>query len=209
MSDENNYTNLLLQSLINTPLLVDALDNIQSFDRSNFIKNPQNSVLNFEQKLGHLYEDALSLTIKNSKNLDLIKNNYQIFNGNKQTIGELDYIIYNKILEKYIHLELAVKFYLAIETHEGWQYPGPDQCDNWFKKSNHMINHQLNLSECIETKQSLGDNYNIHSITKEHLIYGCLFFPYKIKRFGFSKPYQPKCSNRTLALYSSMGRLFF
>lgn len=177
MHNQNIYTILLLQSLIDTPLLVHKLKNFQSFDRKKFVQNPIDTGLNFDQKLGHLYEDALTSLLKNSKNLELIANNYQIFDKHKQTIGELDYIVFDKILEKYIHLELAVKFYLAIEKNSKWHYPGPDQRDNWSKKSDHMINHQLKLTERVETQEDLKNNFDIYKISTEHLIYGCFFFP--------------------------------
>ncbi len=187
MLQKETHTNLLLQSLIKTPLLVDRLGDIKSFDRNKFSPIPKNTNLNFDQKLGHLYEDALTLILKKSKDIELITNNHQIYDQDKQTLGELDYIIFDRALEKYIHLELAVKFYLAIKVGEDWQYPGPDQRDNWFKKSNHMINHQLELSNRVQAKENLKNNYDIHSINVEHLIYGCLFFPITAKDLIFPK----------------------
>lgn len=79
--------------------------------------------------------------------------------------------------QQHIHLEIAVKFYLARETPDGWQYPGPNANDNWQRKLDHMQSHQLTLSQTPEAQALLAQHFNIDSIKTQQLIYGCLFTP--------------------------------
>jgi len=93
------YTQALLESLRSAPLLVDDLPEAVCFDRSKFFSavkvEPTLPVpeLNFSQKLGHLYEDALAHVLSSASDLDLLGQSVQIFDDNKITIGELDFIL--------------------------------------------------------------------------------------------------------------------
>ena len=148
----------------------------------NLLADPANETpLNFEQKLGHLYEDALSALIAQSPALELIDNHVQIFDG-KRTLGELDYILRDVVRDAYIHLELAVKFYLALPGAGGsWRYPGPDDRDSWGRKRTRMVEHQFALSKTPQAHELLRYQYGIETIETQHLIYGCLFLPIDCK----------------------------
>lgn len=167
----------IIQSLKDTNLLVGELPEAEIFERALFGTVDPNAILNFDQKLGHLYEDALEVLIQNSPLLELIASHVQIFDESKQTIGELDFIVFDKKNERHIHLELAVKFYLGIETSNGWKFPGPDQRDNWQRKLERLKNHQLILTHRSEAKAVLKYNFGIESIVPQQLIYGRLFSP--------------------------------
>ena len=172
-------TAALIDSLINAPVLAGDLPMAAVFDRSLFGDAHNHSVvLNFEQKLGHLYEQALEALIKASPALSCIDSHVQIFDCNKRTLGELDFVIFDHDRNRYIHLELAVKFYLACPSPSGgWRYPGPNASDNWQRKINHMCAHQLTLSQTPEARTVLRERFDIADITAQHLIYGCVFVP--------------------------------
>ena len=51
------------------------------FDRNLLADPADETPLNFEQKLGHLYEDALSALIAQSPTLELLDNHVHVFDG--------------------------------------------------------------------------------------------------------------------------------
>lgn len=167
----------ILDSLKNTPLLAHDLPVAQPFDRSLFGDVRDETVLKFDQKLGHLYEDALETLIAQSPSLSCVAGHVQVFDDTKRTLGEMDFIVYDHVHNHHIHLELAVKFYLAVPDENGWLYPGPNARDNWNRKLDHMLNHQLTLGQTPEAQSMLNDRFNIQTLQAQHLIYGRLFIP--------------------------------
>jgi len=170
-------TNALLHSLKTAPLLAGNLPSAPVFDRALLGKPAPHTTLNFDQKLGHLYEQALQELINASPDLTCLASHLQIFDNNKRTLGELDYVLFDHVNNQYIHLELAVKFYMATKQVGGWVYPGPNATDNWHRKLNHMQKHQFRLSQHPEAIALLHERFNIKTIAVQQLIYGCLFHP--------------------------------
>lgn len=171
-----SHTQVLIKSLLEAPLLVGDLAISSSFDRSALYSdqsNWSNFELNYQQKLGHLYEDVLSFLLENSRTLNLLGNGIQIFDDNKITRGEFDYIL--KLDGKIVHLELAVKFYLAIEKDGKTIYPGPDPRDNWENKLKRLESHQLSMSKSEFGQKLLLENYGSSEVEVQHLIYGKIF----------------------------------
>jgi len=174
----NPKTAALIESLKNAPLLAEDIPMATVFDRSLFGDIDEDCVLNFDQKLGHLYEQALESLIDSSPALSRLASNLQIFDDNKRTIGEMDYVLFDRENEIHIHLELAVKFYLARRAPEGWIYPGPNATDNWHRKLKHMRARQLVLAQTEPARKFLSEQFDIKDIQAQYLIYGCLFIPF-------------------------------
>ena len=172
-----DFSQLLLDSLREASLLVGGVSGAKVFDRRLLADVNPEALLNFDQKLGHLYEDALTVLLDASESVELLASNLQIINQQKQTLGELDYVLVDKRSEQAIHLELAVKFYLAVEVEGQWQFPGPDPRDNWQRKLDRMRSHQLRLSQTPEARAVLKERFGIDSIEVRQLVYGCLFYP--------------------------------
>lgn len=129
--------------------------------------------ISFEQKLGHVYEDALAVLLECSGKLDLLEKSLQVFNDEKRTLGELDYLL--RIDGKLVHLELAVKFYM-IYFQDGVAYcPGPDPTDNWYNKLERLESHQLKMSQNDYAMELLVEKYGTGEVASQHLIYGRLF----------------------------------
>ena len=82
------------------------------------------SELDFDQKLGHLYEDALASLLVSSPGVELVEKNLQLQQNKHSTVGELDFLIRmpDGLL---VHLELATKFYLAVKTCLLYTSPSP------------------------------------------------------------------------------------
>lgn len=169
-------------------MLVGDCPEAESFDRSDLILSTNNGPLSLDQKLGHLYEDALQLILLASARYELLEKNLQLQDGIHKTLGELDFLLRDRQTDELIHLELAVKFYLAVETSDGLQLPGPDARDNYFKKIERLRTHQLVLTE--KFRQHLPEKYRKETITSQHLILGCLF-----AHISVENPAQPKFLN--------------
>lgn len=174
----NDPTSLAIYNELKSgSLLVGDLPDAPSFDRSHFSRSHPSATLNLNQKLGHLYEEALANLIQTAPKLDLIARSVQIFDATGRTLGELDFLVYDHVAKKHIHLELAVKFYLGIQLAGDWHFPGPDARDNWHRKLERMRSHQLRLSQTDEAKATLEGRFNIQEIETQQLIYGRLFDP--------------------------------
>lgn len=165
-------SDVIFQSLLTSPLLVGDLPNAARFGRYGLIAPTVPVGLNFDQKLGHLYEDALAAVLAASPSIELVEQNLQIQESIHSTVGELDFLIRdtNGMLT---HLELATKFYLAVKTDDGIAFPGPDARDNYDRKIQRLLSHQLTLTE--RHKENLPPAYRHDDIVVKQLIYGCLF----------------------------------
>lgn len=167
----------ILKALKGGPLLVEKLEAVRSFDTDLLGDVPKDISIKLDQKIGHIYEDALFELIENSPHIDLVTRNLQIFDNNKQTIGELDFIIYEHETAQHYHLEFAAKFYLAKQVRGEWIYPGPNANDNLNRKLKHMIGHQLKLSQRTQVKEMLRKEFGIEHLEPRQLICGSLFTP--------------------------------
>ena len=171
--DPSLASHLLLRSLVNGPVLVGDLPEAKSMPLD-FLSLPTKvQPMNLEQKLGHLYEDALAQILQSSEHFHLIAQSMQIQKDIHSTVGELDFIIRDLASGQLIHLELATKFYLAVDTPKGMTLPGPDARDNYFKKIAHLREHQLQLP--VHYQNFLPERYRKEPIVTQQLIYGCLF----------------------------------
>jgi uncharacterized protein len=121
------------------------IDEIKEFD---FTK------LNITSKLtlGSRIERFFEFYIQQSQNYELIKNNIQIIN-NKQTLGELDFILYDKKAQKYLHVEHVYKFYLYDDSiiNEIDRFIGPNKNDTFGKKGTGTFLFNNFYISCIKT----------------------------------------------------------
>ena len=172
-ADPMMISRALLQSLRDAPLLIHDLPEAAVFPHHTLAAPQDLTILNFQQKLGHLYEDALAAMLENTPQYETVAKNLQIREETGRTLGELDFLVRDHISDKLIHLELAVKFYLAVETADGTLLPGPDARDNYFRKLEKMRTHQLQLIR--KSQHLLPEEFRQEEITVQHLVYGCIF----------------------------------
>ncbi len=185
-SDNLEHTQALLECLRNASLLVGDLPEAVCFNRGKLGGGGAgvDLRLNYGQKLGHLYEDVLEYLLTESAEVELIQKGVQVFNGDRVTLGELDYVLRDKESGVFIHLELAVKFYL-IRCHgkDGVvEYPGPDPRDNWINKLERLRRHQLRMSHTPEGRELLLEKFGASEVVAQQLIYGKIFDHYDESR---------------------------
>jgi len=168
----------LFQSLIEGPLLLGDLPEATAFPCHSLTPPEEAITLNLQQKLGHLYEDALAVMLESAPRYDLLAQGLQIRQEAGRTLGELDFLVRDLVTDRLIHLELAVKFYLAVKTESGDAeseilLPGPDARDNYFRKLEKMQSHQLVLVE--KHRHLLPEKFQEEEIIVQQLVYGCIF----------------------------------
>lgn len=164
---------VLFESLIHAPILIDDLPESKVFDRSSLTLPDPFPGLNFHQKLGHLCEESLALLLAHHPEYDLLETRLPVRRDRHHTIGELDFLLQKKDDDTLVHLELAAKFYLAVETETGLTLPGPDTRDDYFKKLARLRDHQLVLTS--KYRDALPDTYRNRTIVPRHLVLGALF----------------------------------
>jgi hypothetical protein len=185
-----NPSDALIQSLLVSPLLVGELPDAERFDRQSLVAPAQGDALNFNQKLGHLYEDALASVLDSSPDFELLERNLQIQQDAHSTLGELDFLIRGSD-GQLTHLELATKFYLAVKDNNGVRFPGPDSRDNYDRKIRRLLSHQLSLTK--RHKSVLPPAYREAHIAVKHLIYGCLFDHISDRQMNSPAYINPEC----------------
>lgn len=165
---------------MNTPALFTELNGLKQIQLDiDEIKDFDFTKLSVRDNLtmGVRIERFFEFYIQQSKNYDLIKNNIQIIN-NKQTLGELDFILYDKKANKYLHVEHVYKFYLYDDSipSEIDRYIGPNKNDTLTKKLAKLKNKQLPLLYKNETQEYL-DGLDTNSFEQKICLKGNIFVP--------------------------------
>jgi hypothetical protein len=128
-----------------------------------------------------------------SKRYQLLAANIQI-QGERQTLGELDFLVFDREAEKVLHIELACKFYLFDprlneEATTGWI--GPNRKDSLNDKLNKLVNSQFPLLQAEETFQKLKDSgIDTASVESQLCLKAFLFVPKNIPFVQFEQNYQ-------------------
>lgn len=87
------------------------------FNTTEKIAIPGDITIRSDRRLGHRAEDILTIWLEHNPRYSLLARNLQLFD-NKQTVGELDFILYDKVQNEVLHVELVCKFYVYIpELH--------------------------------------------------------------------------------------------
>lgn len=116
------------------------------------LDHPRNSVL------GKRMESFFEVAIKHSDRYELIASNIQII-ANKQTLGELDFLIYDRLYSKPLHIELVYKLYIYDKTFplEINRWIGPNRRDSLYEKFSRLKSRQFPLLYKSETSEYLSD----------------------------------------------------
>lgn len=183
----------ILNSFINTP---DLKINSKNYPFENFDfleKEIPESEFNFpkDSVLGMQAEACFEAYLKRSENYKLLVANVQI-HGEKETLGELDYIVQNLKTNQVIHIELACKFYLydvdaGASEEEKWI--GPNRKDRLYDKLEKVKLKQFPLLGKTETIQKLGELEIEIPTLQELSLKAFLFIPKKMKSNVFPKNY--------------------
>lgn len=102
------------------------------------LSHPRNSVL------GKRMESFFELAVKYSERYELIASNIQIIDEGR-TLGELDFLVFDRFREKVLHVELIYKLYIFDPANPEMGWIGPNRRDSFFKKSDRLRKHQFPL----------------------------------------------------------------
>lgn len=166
-------TRLILRTLAGGTTLVGDLPEAAVFDREGLTLPVSAASLAMDQKLGHLYEDGLAFLLDSSSRYERLARNVQIHDANGRTVGECDFLFRDLQCGHIVHLELAVKFYLAVRTDAGLTFPGPDARDHYFRKIQRLRERQLTLA--MDHQSVLPAACQREQLVVKQLILGCLF----------------------------------
>ena len=131
-------------------------------------------------RLGNRLERFFSFIIQESDQYELLAENLQI-NGKLQTIGELDFIIYDHKNKQVIHIELGGKVYLydLKIKEELARWIGPNRRDSLLNKTAKLRDKQFPLLYHKRSIKILEDqNIKIDTIIQEVCFKARLFLPY-------------------------------
>jgi hypothetical protein len=164
-------------------------------------------------RLGIYFETLWQYFIARDEQLSLIAHNLQI-EKNKKTLGEFDLIYQDLLNGDYVHLELAIKFYLNCSTSmadkqtgfdASLQYwLGPNQIDRLDKKLARLLDHQILLADNSEAKQALKQ-LGADKLQKSIALKGTLFYPNVLSSQRLFDA-ADNTANRTLAPDHQQGR---
>lgn len=128
--------------------------------------------------LGKRVEYYFRFILQNYSEEEILLFQKQILRG-KITLGELDFLLKNKITGKISHVELVYKFYLFEPKSNEWI--GPNRNDSLSKKINRLKDHQFPLLFSAEGKDLLKNlNIDPDNVEQKISFKSQLFLP-----FGF------------------------
>lgn len=181
------YYKMKTKSRIASILKANSLDfsitGLQTFDLSTLnLGNDLEFQLPTNVRLGHLVEKIVSQLIKSSTNYKVLHENVQIIEETK-TIGEIDFIIEDKITKQLIHLELAYKFYLfdpSISPEPINNWIGPNRNDSLKEKLEKLKTKQFPLLYHDCTK-AMFTTIVLDKVSQALCLLVSLFIPYEYK----------------------------
>ncbi len=148
-------------------------------------KNPElltdHIVMGNNKLLGKYFESLVEFWLLHLKRYELLSKGMQV-DVNGETIGEFDFILRDRFLNRFIHLEAAGKFYLNLKNSDSWEtFIGPNPNDNLKKKMLKLLNNQINLGKTENGKARLNE-LGINEFETAIMIKG--YFFYHIDNFG-------------------------
>lgn len=186
-------TTQMLQNFINAPDLKIDSENY-SFKNFKFLDEeiryrdfefPKNSVLGMQA------EACFESYLNHSENYQLLVANLQI-HGEKETLGELDYIVQNLKTNQVVHIELACKFYLYDVDADGSEeekWIGPNRKDRLSDKLEKVKLKQFPLLYKNETIKILEELEVEIPTSQELCLKAFLFLPKQNKSIKMSNDY--------------------
>jgi hypothetical protein len=127
--------------------------------------------------LGKYAEQLLQIFFKNYSVFQLLGQNIQLIKD-KETLGEIDFLLHDLKQNNYIHLEFALKFYLKTAWKGKEIFLGPHVKDCLQRKSQKLINRQ---SQLLNQHADLL-TADLHKIPFQPKIWvkGVRFYPFRI-----------------------------
>lgn len=129
-------------------------------------------------RLGLRFEYLMWFWLQDSKYhaFEIIGHSIQIIDG-RNTVGELDFVLLNKITQQIEHWEVALKFYLSEPSLNLLEWYGLNRSDTLFRKLNHFTEKQFQFNQVVIKQQ----NFKIDR--KFAVLKGQLYLPIHACRF--------------------------
>jgi len=130
-----------------------------------------------DRRLGKYFETLWFYWLSHHKRYQIIANNLQIILDG-ETLGEIDFIVFDRATKRTIHWELAVKFYLGVgDTREMSNWYGPNLHDRLDIKVQHLMHRQSLIT--IDPRVVQWLKYNDLSVEECAVILkGRLYYPW-------------------------------
>lgn len=111
-----------------------------------------------DRRLGKYFETLWFYWLSHHQRYQIIEKNIQItIEG--ETLGEIDFIVYDRSAKQTFHWEVAIKFYLGVgNTREMSNWHGPNLHDRLDIKVNHLLFRQSLISKDARVAQWLKQN---------------------------------------------------
>jgi len=122
----------------------------------NFFENLFSLKIDKNLRLGNRVEYLFEYALRKMPNIEVVVKSIQIVE-NKITLGELDFIVFDKLKNEFTHIEIANKFYLYDEkiTVEKQRWIGPNRTDSLVEKCEKLRTKQFPLIDNKTTKSQL------------------------------------------------------
>ncbi|WP_323752029.1 DUF1853 family protein [Marinobacter sp.] len=132
-----------------------------------------------EKRLGHYVERLYEVMLGDLMGWEIVLKNQQI-RTEKQTLGELDFLLRNPVSAGLEHHEIAIKYYLGVPTSNGpTKWYGPNARDRLDLKTHHMLSHQSQMTQRPETRNVLAELGIYDPVKPRIFMPGYLFYPSK------------------------------
>lgn len=149
-----------------------------------------------DRRLGKYFETLWYYWLRKHPRYEIIENNLQIiFDG--ETLGEMDFILFDKKTGRTLHWELAVKFYLGIgDTSQMSNWHGPNLRDRLDLKVEHLSHRQSIISKQPRVMQWLKQR-GIQIDECRVILKGRLYYPWSDDVLS-KEVSPPQCSSEHL-----------
>jgi uncharacterized protein len=134
------------------------------------------------QFLGSYFEALWAFFLSHEPRFDVVAKNLQVHDG-QRTIGEFDFIVFDRHVNIHLHLELAIKFYLGVSETSSLPYTdgehlwiGPQARDRLDRKVARALDHQLVLHKHPAAQKQL-QALGVTTVEPQLLFKGYLFQP--------------------------------
>lgn len=131
-----------------------------------------------DRRLGKYFETLWLYWLQHNDRYELVVNNLQVIIDGR-TLGELDFIVFDKRRRQTMHWEVAVKFYLGVgDTREMCNWHGPNLRDRLDIKVQHLLHRQSMIRQDQQVRQWLGEQ-GLEIDQCSVILKGRLYYPHQ------------------------------
>jgi uncharacterized protein len=129
-----------------------------------------------DRRLGNYFETLWAYWLSVNPRYELLARNLQIHDQDR-TLGELDFIVHDRVAGKCLHWELAIKFYLGRGDTSVWHnWLGPGKKDRLDIKISHLMHSQIKFGGHPRVREWC-DRRGIRIDACAVILKGRLFYP--------------------------------